>query len=187
MSNHLQTPLSQRLTRSSTDRRIAGVCGGLGQYFGLDPIIVRFGFLALAFFAGVGFILYPIMWLVMPRDTTQGTQNWGQGFQEMRDHVQQVASGLHGAVKPGAGAQFDPMTGRPLNTEAPRFDPYTGQPIPMNVANVGETAVPITNAGPSAGSAPSGVPANVQERRKRFLGMALMGAGILAVSNIVFD
>lgn len=177
MSNHLQTPLSQRLTRSSTDRRFAGVCGGLGQYFGLDPIIVRFGFVALAIFAGVGFILYPIMWLVMPRDSAPGAQGWGQGFQEMRAQVHTVASGFQG-VAPGAGAKFDPMTGRPIAAEEPRFDPYTGQPLPIN-----ETAVPITNAGPAV----SAVPAPVQERRKRFLGMALMAAGILAVSNMVFD
>ncbi|MBA3468539.1 MAG: PspC domain-containing protein [Herpetosiphonaceae bacterium] len=179
MNNLLPTSAPSRLVRSAADRRIAGVCSGIAEYFVVDPIIVRLVFVALAF-GGIGLVLYPIMWLVMP-SAGSGTPNIGQGFAEMRSQVQQVAQQVQHQVAPGAGARFDPMTGRPLQTEAPQFDPYTGAPLPA------ETAVPITNhplntpVGAAAGTlAP-------QARRRRFLGIALVGLGLLVVSDIAFS
>src|SRR5213080_2844325 len=55
-----------RLTRSETDKRIAGVCGGLGEYFGIDPILIRVAFVLLAFM-GPGVIAYIVLWIVMPK------------------------------------------------------------------------------------------------------------------------
>lgn len=46
---------------------IAGVCGGLGEYFGVDPTVVRIIYLLLFFFAGTGLLLYLILWIVMPK------------------------------------------------------------------------------------------------------------------------
>jgi phage shock protein PspC (stress-responsive transcriptional regulator) len=58
--------MQKRLTRSRTDRRIGGVCGGLGKYFEVDPTLIRLAF-ALAFvFAGTGLLLYLILWIVLP-------------------------------------------------------------------------------------------------------------------------
>jgi len=56
----------RKLTRSMTDRKIAGVCGGLGEYLDVDPLIFRIIFLFLLFCAGGGFVLYLIMWLLTP-------------------------------------------------------------------------------------------------------------------------
>ena len=62
------TPAAPRpLRRSNSDRMIAGVCGGTAEYFAIDPIIVRLGFVALALLGGSGVLLYLIAWLVMPR------------------------------------------------------------------------------------------------------------------------
>ncbi|WP_115684843.1 PspC domain-containing protein [Corynebacterium senegalense] len=57
----------KRLTRSLTDRWIAGVCGGIAQRFNLDPAIVRLGFVALSL-AGAfpGILAYIIAWIIMP-------------------------------------------------------------------------------------------------------------------------
>ena len=52
------------LYRSNTQRVIAGVCGGLGEYFGLDPIWFRIGFVVLALGGGSGILIYLVMWLV---------------------------------------------------------------------------------------------------------------------------
>ena len=52
---------SKRLYRSREDRWLAGVCGGLGEYFDLDPILVRLGFIFFSLFYGTGFILYIIL------------------------------------------------------------------------------------------------------------------------------
>lgn len=56
----------KKLTRSLTDRKIAGVCGGLAEYFGVDPVLVRIVFLALLLVFGGGGLLYLIFWLVAP-------------------------------------------------------------------------------------------------------------------------
>jgi len=57
---------SKRLFRSSRDRWIGGVCAGLAHYFDLDPTVVRLVFLLAFFVAGVGFLPYLILWIVMP-------------------------------------------------------------------------------------------------------------------------
>lgn len=56
----------KRLYRSRKDRVIAGVCGGLAEYFGIDPLIVRLIALVLLFFGG-GFLLYIIGWIAIPQ------------------------------------------------------------------------------------------------------------------------
>ncbi|MDP9309955.1 MAG: PspC domain-containing protein [Chloroflexota bacterium] len=54
------------LTRSSSDRVIAGVCGGLGAYFGVNPLVFRLLFVLLALPGGApGLLPYLILWLVM--------------------------------------------------------------------------------------------------------------------------
>jgi len=58
--------MQKKLTRSTTDRKIAGVCGGLGEYLNVDPLIFRIIFLFLLLCGGSGFILYLIMWILMP-------------------------------------------------------------------------------------------------------------------------
>jgi phage shock protein PspC (stress-responsive transcriptional regulator) len=56
-----------RLRRSPDDKVVAGVCGGLGEYFGVDPVWFRVAFVALVFAgAGGGFILYLIAWIAVP-------------------------------------------------------------------------------------------------------------------------
>jgi phage shock protein PspC (stress-responsive transcriptional regulator)/predicted membrane protein len=62
----------RRFYRSREDRVIAGVAGGLGRYFRVDPIFFRIGFAALAFFGGVGFILYGALWLLVPVEGDSG-------------------------------------------------------------------------------------------------------------------
>lgn len=61
----------RQLTRSTSNRMLAGVCAGLGDYLGLDPTIVRL-LAILAFFTGFGgiAIVYLIMALVIPEQTT---------------------------------------------------------------------------------------------------------------------
>jgi len=55
-----------RLRLSGTDRKIAGVCGGLGEYFELDPVLFRAAFLVLALAGGLGILLYFALWLIVP-------------------------------------------------------------------------------------------------------------------------
>ena len=55
-----------RLRLSGTDRKLAGVCGGLGEYFELDAVLFRAAFVVLAFAGGLGILLYLALWLVVP-------------------------------------------------------------------------------------------------------------------------
>jgi phage shock protein PspC (stress-responsive transcriptional regulator) len=61
-------PTPRRFERSSRDRIIGGVCGGLGRYFGIDPMLVRIGFIALALVGGTGLIVYAAAILFVPND-----------------------------------------------------------------------------------------------------------------------
>jgi phage shock protein C len=56
----------KRLVRSSTDSKIAGVCGGLADYFDIDPMIIRLIWVVLFFFGGTGGLAYIILWIVLP-------------------------------------------------------------------------------------------------------------------------
>jgi phage shock protein PspC (stress-responsive transcriptional regulator) len=63
--------MSKRLYRSSKDRKLAGVCGGVGEFFDIDPTIIRVLYLICAIFPGFifgGIIIYFILALIIPID-----------------------------------------------------------------------------------------------------------------------
>jgi phage shock protein PspC (stress-responsive transcriptional regulator) len=62
-------PQRPPLRRSATDKVLGGVCGGLADYSGVEPLLCRVGFIALAFF-GPGILIYPLLWLLMPAGPT---------------------------------------------------------------------------------------------------------------------
>ncbi len=55
----------KRLLRSKTNRVIGGVCGGIGEYFTIDPVLARIIFVLTAIF-GAGIIVYLVLWIMMP-------------------------------------------------------------------------------------------------------------------------
>jgi phage shock protein C len=60
---------AKRFYRSRSDRKIAGVCGGLAGYFGIDPVIPRLVWIVFALAAGMGVLAYIICWLVVPEES----------------------------------------------------------------------------------------------------------------------
>ncbi len=58
--------MTKQIYRSSHNSVIGGVCGGLGEYFDIDPVIIRVIALLLLF-SGVGFLAYLIAWVIIPR------------------------------------------------------------------------------------------------------------------------
>jgi len=76
---HEGAPREAHLLRlAATDRKIGGVCGGLGAFFELDPLLFRVAFVVLAFIGGLGILLYVVLWLVIPAPATpaaSGEQN----------------------------------------------------------------------------------------------------------------
>ena len=60
--------MARKLNRSDTNRMIAGVCGGLGDYFDIDPVLIRLIFVVLAVFSGgLWFLVYILFWIIIPR------------------------------------------------------------------------------------------------------------------------
>ena len=55
----------KQLYKSNTNKKVAGVCGGIGEYLGIDPTIVRLGFVALSLLAGGGLAVYIIAAIIM--------------------------------------------------------------------------------------------------------------------------
>src|SRR5262245_20398312 len=111
---------TQRLMRSRNEKVIAGVAGGIGQYLAIDPVLVRLAFAALCL-TGVGVLLYPILWLVMPLEGSQRAAP-EEALAEMRRHAVDIGEEAreifvaHGSAP--RRSRFDPMTGQPIDPES---------------------------------------------------------------------
>ena len=58
--------MEKKLYKSRINKKVAGVCGGIGEYFNIDPTLVRLGFVALSFLAGGGLLVYIIAAIIIP-------------------------------------------------------------------------------------------------------------------------
>ena len=56
----------KRLYRSKKNRVIAGVCGGIGEYFNIDPVVIRLIWVLFIFGMGFGILAYLVAWLIIP-------------------------------------------------------------------------------------------------------------------------
>src|SRR5262245_57589941 len=135
--------MQPRLMRSRTEVIVAGVCGGLGEYFGLDPVIVRLIFVLVTLTTGLGFIVYPVLWLVMPKagavvgstpllshDPDAWRRRMNEFGQEMAQAGQQISQEVRQVFLREQGQRSQaPTTAAPPPPEAYNFDPLTGQPI----------------------------------------------------------
>jgi phage shock protein C len=71
--------MGRKLRRSKHDKVLAGVCGGIAEYFNLDPTIIRLGFVLMIFFGGIGPIAYIVGMFIMPEQESYKPSN---GFNE---------------------------------------------------------------------------------------------------------
>ncbi|MDH3321231.1 MAG: PspC domain-containing protein [Betaproteobacteria bacterium] len=92
----------KRLHRSSDDRKIAGVCAGLGEYFELDPVFFRLFFLFSILFGGLGAIAYIMLWILVP--LREGAQPAAGGGKQLRLSAQER---MIGGVCGGLGEFFE--------------------------------------------------------------------------------
>ena len=58
----------KRLYRSQKERMLGGVCGGVGNYLNIDPVLVRLIWVILFFFGGVGLLAYILAWIIIPEE-----------------------------------------------------------------------------------------------------------------------
>jgi len=147
---------TQRLMRSRTDKVIAGVAGGIGQYLAIDPVIVRLAFVALCL-TGVGILLYPVLWLIMPVEGGKRATP-----EEVFDDVRRQAARMGDDVR----EVF-------VSSRQPRYDPMTGDPVDP------DAEIPINNV------ADGSVPVDAQARRNRLLGYILLAVGAFILLGMI--
>lgn len=59
--------MEKKFYLSNSDKKVAGVCGGIAEYFGIDSLLVRVAFLILIFGFGTGLLAYILLWLLAPK------------------------------------------------------------------------------------------------------------------------
>ena len=82
----------KKLYRSVTDKMLGGVCGGLAEYFSIDPVLVRLIFVLAVIFGGSGILAYIILWVIIPQkpyiitpfNTEQPKQDSNSGSEEKK-------------------------------------------------------------------------------------------------------
>lgn len=106
------TPEPRLLRRTRDDKVIAGVCGGLGRYLGVDPVLLRIAFVVLAVAGGGGILIYVVAWILIPEERE------GETLGTVKPAGQEVTRLIVG------GALIAIGTILLLNLSLPRFGKY---------------------------------------------------------------
>lgn len=103
---HVYRHPPKRLYRDPDDQMIAGVASGIANYFGIDPTIVRLLFAASLLFGGAGFVIYVILWIVMPeaKTTSEKMEMRGQPLtlRRIEETIRENIPAARERIKPGA-------------------------------------------------------------------------------------
>ena len=95
--------MEHRLYRSRKNCMIAGVCGGLGDYLGLDPVLIRIFFLILALTSGIGVFVYLVFWFIVPWEDSSRDASLGDvtrsSAEEIAEHARSVGEDLRQVVR----------------------------------------------------------------------------------------
>ncbi|OGO69558.1 MAG: hypothetical protein A2Z37_15615 [Chloroflexi bacterium RBG_19FT_COMBO_62_14] len=86
--------MTNRLFRSRSNSILGGVCAGLGNYFGLDPTIVRLFFVVFTLVNGVGILAYFVLWLVIPLEGVETTGSFEENLRQGADEIAARARSL---------------------------------------------------------------------------------------------
>lgn len=153
--------MQPRLMRSSSEVIIAGVCGGLAEYFAVDPVIVRLIFVLVTLTSGIGLLVYPLLWMVMPKagaPVGSGRQlfpadadEWRRRAIEMGEEAAHVGQSIsrevrevllreqlqHAQSRPSGSPRV--YQDEPPPPHAYNFDPLTGQPLRPQGPTTGQT------------------------------------------------
>jgi phage shock protein C len=106
----------KRLYRSQIDRKIAGVAGGLAEYFVMDPLLIRLAFVILMLAGGGGFLIYLVLWIVTPDNPVRfhpGGAQSDQGFQQSNSGTADFTA------EPGGFTSESPKSERPYSVSPP--------------------------------------------------------------------
>jgi len=159
--------MPSRFYRSRSEKMIAGVSGGLGEYFDVDPVLIRLLFVVTAFISGAGILAYIILWIVVPLEGDDASRMDGlrRDFDDIssrvREHIEpwgrpSPSAGATAAADVGASAASTPgATGTETDpTASAASAPPAGNP---DAGLVDDSSPPP--AGPADASGPADEPA----------------------------
>ncbi|MCL2413152.1 MAG: PspC domain-containing protein [Bacteroidales bacterium] len=109
------------LRRSKEHRVIAGICGGIAEYFSIDPVVVRLIFLVMAVFGGAGIILYLVAWIIMPErgpnDNVQDAEVEDDSKKKTGDKIKDAIKHVTGEFVEGVAKEFVQDVAKELKNE----------------------------------------------------------------------
>jgi|SRR6056297_854463 len=85
---------NKKLYRSNKDKIIAGVCGGLGEYFDVDSLLIRLIFILSALFGGSGILVYLLLWLFIPKSPKEEAVLDKDKLEGVKDSLKEGAENL---------------------------------------------------------------------------------------------
>jgi len=133
-----------RLYRSRSHKMLAGVCGGLGEYFDVDPVLIRLLFVVTAFISGAGILAYLVLWIVVPFEGDEGPRLDGlrRDFDDLSGRIREYvdpasvrAAGPGRSAPSGAAPPSDPFTSPAApraHAAGPASQPFEGAPMTAN-------------------------------------------------------
>lgn len=150
-----------RLRRSLTDRKVAGVAGGLARHLDIDPVIVRVLLVVLVFFGGAGLLLYGACWLLVPEE---GSRSAPLHLDERSRSVALIVVGVLAALAAAGGSWGAFQFPWPLAIVAlivllvlNRRDPVSGRRAPAPTTYPASYPAPPADA-PASGETPYAAP-----------------------------
>ena len=174
-------PVPSRLYRSRSEKLIAGVCGGLGEYFDVDPVLIRLLFVVTALLSGVGLLAYVVLWVLVPR---HGEDTAPRG-EVLRGEVEGLYHDARERIDPAFGRSAP--TGVGSTAEAGVADPVidpVGEPIAADPdvppGRVDDSPIPPPRPAPLLTAT------DVAERRRRrqhWAGAVLIAIGLLFLAQ----
>ena len=174
-----------RLRRTVTDRKVAGVAGGLARHLDIDPVIVRVALVVLIFFGGAGLILYAGLWLLVPRE---GTPDAPLGLD---DHHRSIAVLIVGGlaalalIGDSAGAFWFPW---PIAIVALIVVLILNRRDRRRAATASGPASPTSHDGTYGGTSAVARPRNPRKQGPLFfwftLALVVVAVGVLAMADL---
>ncbi len=155
---------------------LAGVCGGLAMYFAIDPTIVRLVFAIVTLTTGLGLIIYPILWAVMPREPERTPAAFGPIDTIVQPRVSEMPRYERAAV-PSERYAFDPMTGEPTRT------PTTGSTVSLGKDAVYAEQQPYAAQQPIYDAPPLAQQPSIRRKRLNWVGIVLVGFGAMILAD----
>jgi phage shock protein PspC (stress-responsive transcriptional regulator) len=121
----LPPPGPKRLYRSSDQKMFLGVCGGLGEYFDIDPTTIRIIFAVSTLLAGTSIAVYAVLALIMPSEASLDADPRTAAQNTINEASDEVRKGVDMVV-----TRFNDMTGRGKSTASQTPPPPSNQPPP---------------------------------------------------------